>query len=74
MQTNSFLPGYQTPASAYGNNLVFEIPGVQWEKLQSPICSKKRIPKSFIMKENTSSMAHDSLLQFLPGIHRKIHL
>ena len=27
----NFLPGYQTPASAYGENLVMEIPGVQRE-------------------------------------------
>jgi short subunit dehydrogenase-like uncharacterized protein len=24
-----FIPGYQTPASAYGENLVMEIPGVK---------------------------------------------
>ncbi len=27
----NFIPGYQTPASAYGENLVMEIPGVQKE-------------------------------------------
>jgi short subunit dehydrogenase-like uncharacterized protein len=27
----NFIPGYQTPASAYGENLVMEIPGVQRE-------------------------------------------
>jgi short subunit dehydrogenase-like uncharacterized protein len=27
----NYLPGYQTPASAYGENLVMEIPGVQRE-------------------------------------------
>ncbi len=25
----NFTPGYQTPASAYGENLVMEIPGIQ---------------------------------------------
>ena len=29
--TGNFLAGYQTPASAYGENLVMEIPGVQRE-------------------------------------------
>ena len=29
--TGNFLIGYQTPASAYGENLVMEIPGVQRE-------------------------------------------
>ena len=28
LQSN-FIPGYQTPASAYGENLVMEIPGVE---------------------------------------------
>ncbi len=27
----NFIPGYQTPASAYGENLIMEIPGVQRE-------------------------------------------
>jgi hypothetical protein len=27
----NFSPGYQTPASAYGENLVMEIPGVKRE-------------------------------------------
>jgi short subunit dehydrogenase-like uncharacterized protein len=27
----NFSPGYQTPASAYGENLVMEIPGVERE-------------------------------------------
>jgi short subunit dehydrogenase-like uncharacterized protein len=26
----NFKPGYQTPASAYGENLVLEVPGAQW--------------------------------------------
>jgi short subunit dehydrogenase-like uncharacterized protein len=29
----NFSPGYQTPASAYGENLVMEIPGVNREVL-----------------------------------------
>lgn len=29
--TGNFLPGYQTPASAYGEDLVLEIPGVERE-------------------------------------------
>jgi short subunit dehydrogenase-like uncharacterized protein len=29
----NFLPGYQTPASAYGQDLVLEIPGVKREIL-----------------------------------------
>jgi short subunit dehydrogenase-like uncharacterized protein len=29
----NFSPGYQTPASAYGENLVIEIPGVNREVL-----------------------------------------
>jgi short subunit dehydrogenase-like uncharacterized protein len=28
----NFIPGYQTPASAYGENLVMEIPGVEMKK------------------------------------------
>ena len=29
----NFIPGYQTPASAYGENLIMEVPGVQREVL-----------------------------------------
>ncbi len=32
----NFKPGYQTPASAYGEGLVLEIPGVQREIVDSP--------------------------------------
>ena len=28
--TGNFSAGYQTPASAYGENLILEVPGVQW--------------------------------------------